>query len=200
MTSSNGKKIRVTGPWCGEFTGPGEFPTQRPVKRSFDVFFDLRLNKRLGKQPRGCWFETPSWSLWRQCNEKAMFLHGIKLHSHANPIENTSHQFLFNNRMKNNRRKWIDIGYWAHTCTLLDYASSGCFGYYWLTFILALIRNRSNYRSISKWPHRWILGMETQFHTPKCMMSVHLTITCSITRHCWPSQYCDSLYLLPCRI
>ena len=31
----------------------GEFPTQRPVTRSFDVFFDLRLNKRLSKQPRG---------------------------------------------------------------------------------------------------------------------------------------------------
>ena len=34
----------------GEFTGPGEFPAQRPVTRRFDVFFDLRLNKRLGKQ------------------------------------------------------------------------------------------------------------------------------------------------------
>ena len=62
---------RVTGPLCGEFTGPGEFPTQRPVTRNFDVFFDLRLNKRLSKQPRGCWFETPSWSLWRHCNGKA---------------------------------------------------------------------------------------------------------------------------------
>ena len=30
---------------AGEFTGvPGEFPAQRPVTRSFDVFFDLRLN------------------------------------------------------------------------------------------------------------------------------------------------------------
>ena len=47
MTSSNGNIFRVTGPLCGEFTGPGEFPTQRPVTRSFDVFFDLRLNKRL---------------------------------------------------------------------------------------------------------------------------------------------------------
>ena len=28
----------------------GEFPAQRPVKRSFDVFSDLRLNKRLSKQ------------------------------------------------------------------------------------------------------------------------------------------------------
>ena len=29
---------------------PGEFPSQRPVMRSFDVFFDLRMNKRLSKQ------------------------------------------------------------------------------------------------------------------------------------------------------
>ena len=46
----------------------GEFPTQRPVTRGFDVFFDLRLNKRLSKQPWGWWTETPSWSLWRHCN------------------------------------------------------------------------------------------------------------------------------------
>ena len=51
MTSSNGNIFRVTGPLCGEFTGPGEFPTQKPVTRSFDVFFDLRLNKQLSKQP-----------------------------------------------------------------------------------------------------------------------------------------------------
>ena len=51
MTSSNGNILRVTGPLCGEFTGPGEFPAQRPVTRSFDVFFDLRLGKRLSKQP-----------------------------------------------------------------------------------------------------------------------------------------------------
>ena len=67
-TSSNGNIFRVTGPLCGEFTGPGEFPTQRPVTQSFDVFFDLRLNKRLGKQPSGWWFEPPSCSLWRHRN------------------------------------------------------------------------------------------------------------------------------------
>ena len=44
MTSSNGNIFHVTGPLCGEFAGPGEFPTQRPVTRTFDVFFDLRLN------------------------------------------------------------------------------------------------------------------------------------------------------------
>ena len=47
----------------------GEFPKQRPVMRSFGVFFDLRLNKRLSKQQRRRWFETPSRSLWRHCNE-----------------------------------------------------------------------------------------------------------------------------------
>ena len=68
MTSSNGNVFRVTGPLCGEFTGPGEFPAQRPVTLSFDVFFDLQLNKRLSKQPWGWWFETLSWLLWRHRN------------------------------------------------------------------------------------------------------------------------------------
>ena len=68
MTSSNGNIFRVPGHLCGEFTGPSEFPTQRPVTRSFGVFFDLRLNKRLNKQPWGWWFETQSRPLWRQCN------------------------------------------------------------------------------------------------------------------------------------
>ena len=48
----------------------GEFPAQRPVTRSFGVFFDLRLNKRLGKQSRRWWFEMPSHSLWRHCHDK----------------------------------------------------------------------------------------------------------------------------------
>ena len=41
MTTSNGNISRVTGHLCGEFTDPGEFPTQRPVTRSFDVFFEI---------------------------------------------------------------------------------------------------------------------------------------------------------------
>ena len=48
----------------------GEFTPQRPMTRSFDVFFDLRLNKRLYTQPWGWWFETSSRSLWRHCNDK----------------------------------------------------------------------------------------------------------------------------------
>ena len=46
-----------------------EFPAQRPVTRSFDIFFDLRLNKRSSKQWWRWWFETPSRPLWRQCDD-----------------------------------------------------------------------------------------------------------------------------------
>ena len=65
MTSSNGQIFHVTGNLCGDRWIP---PAQRPVTRSFDVFFDLLLNKRLSNQWWGWWFETPSRPLWRHCN------------------------------------------------------------------------------------------------------------------------------------
>ena len=46
----------------------GGFPSQRPVTRSFDVFFALRLSKQLSKQSRSWWFETLLHSLWCHCN------------------------------------------------------------------------------------------------------------------------------------
>ena len=49
---------------------PVNSPSQRSVTRGFDVFFDLHLNKRLGKQSWGWWFETPSRLLWRHCNDR----------------------------------------------------------------------------------------------------------------------------------
>ena len=55
---------------AGNSPVPGEFPTQRPVTRSFDVYFDLRPNKRLSKQSWGWWFETLSPPLWRHRNVK----------------------------------------------------------------------------------------------------------------------------------
>ena len=64
MTSSNGNIFRVTGHLCSEFTSPRWIPRTK----AFDVFFDLRLNKRLSKQWQGWWFETPSCQLWRHCN------------------------------------------------------------------------------------------------------------------------------------
>ena len=53
---------------AGNSPVPGEFPAQRPLTRSFDVFFDLRLNKLLSKQSWGWWFEMPSHPLWRHRN------------------------------------------------------------------------------------------------------------------------------------
>ena len=53
---------------AGKSPVPGEFHSQRPVTRSFDVFFDLHLNKRLSKQSWGWWFEL-SCQLWRPCDD-----------------------------------------------------------------------------------------------------------------------------------
>ena len=55
----------------------GEFPSQRPVTWSFNVFFDLHLNKRLSKQSWFRWFETPLRSLWRHCNEHYTHFSGV---------------------------------------------------------------------------------------------------------------------------
>ena len=50
---------------------PVNSPHKGPVTRSFDVFFDLRQNKRLSKQWWDWWFETPPSPLWRHCNDLA---------------------------------------------------------------------------------------------------------------------------------
>ena len=51
MTSWNSNIFRVTGPLWGESTGHRWIaPTKAPVTRSFDVLFEVRLNKRLSKK------------------------------------------------------------------------------------------------------------------------------------------------------
>ena len=52
---------------AGKSPVTSEFPLQRPVTCSFDVFFHLCL-ERLSKQSWGWWFEMPSRSLWHHCN------------------------------------------------------------------------------------------------------------------------------------
>ena len=54
---------------AGNSPVPGEFLAQRPVTLCFDVFFDLRLNKRLSKHSWGWWFETLSCPIWRHSND-----------------------------------------------------------------------------------------------------------------------------------
>ena len=75
MTSSNEKISALLAICAGNSPVPGEFLAQKPVTRSFDVFFDLHLNQRLSKQSWAWWFETLPCPLWRHCND-------YRLHGH----------------------------------------------------------------------------------------------------------------------
>ena len=75
--------VIVTAWWChqietfsallalcaGNSPVTGEFPSQRPVTLTFNIFFGLHLNKLLSKRLRRQWFEMPLCLLWRHCNE-----------------------------------------------------------------------------------------------------------------------------------
>ena len=71
---------------AGKSPVPSEFPTQRPVMRSFYIFFDLRLNKRLSKQSWAWCFETLSRPLWRHCIVFYYLLYGAILATHERYI------------------------------------------------------------------------------------------------------------------
>ena len=49
----NGWAIEMPVIWYAIVPVTGEFPSQKPVTRSFDIFFDLRLNKRLSHRDAG---------------------------------------------------------------------------------------------------------------------------------------------------
>ena len=66
MTSSNGNIFRVTGLLWG-------ISRTKASDVELWCFFYLRLNKRLSKCSRRRWFETPSHSLWRHCNDSPSF-------------------------------------------------------------------------------------------------------------------------------
>ena len=69
MTSLNWNIFRVTGPLCGEFAGYRWIPRTKDSDAEPWCFLWSRLNKRLSKQSRCWWSETPSRPLWRHCNE-----------------------------------------------------------------------------------------------------------------------------------
>ena len=73
MTASNINLSALLALCEGSPPVTGGFPSQRPMTRSFDVFFDLHLNKRVSKQSWDWRFETPSLPLWRHCNERKHF-------------------------------------------------------------------------------------------------------------------------------
>ena len=66
---------------------------QRPVTRNFDVFFDLRLNKRLSKQWWGWWFKTLSRPLWRHRNVEEI----IKIEENTRTFHYSFHNYIYQN-------------------------------------------------------------------------------------------------------
>ena len=91
--------------YAGNSLVPGEFPAQRRVTPSFEVFCNQRLNKRLRKQSWGWWFETLSHPLWRQCNE-VIATYFCTSHDSCAFVLCTK---WCNDLMANNRKTWIGI-------------------------------------------------------------------------------------------
>ena len=94
----------------------GEFPAQRPVKQSFDVF----QFKRLSKHSRGWWFERLSRPLWRQCND--MSWHLVMRGHHRHNVDYKVTYVLYDNfgyrwyHSKGPARSWETQGltWWRH--------------------------------------------------------------------------------------
>ena len=98
----------------------GEVPAQRPETRSFDIFFDLRLNKRLSKQTWGWWFETLSCPLWCQCNEVLRIrTHVIQYTAGVSGLDNCSTYSRFYSTYS---LKWI-----YHLHIFFSLAKANCF-------------------------------------------------------------------------
>ena len=100
---------------AGNSPVPGEFPTQRPVTRSFDVYFDLRPNKRLSKQSWGWWFEALSCPLWRRRNVTKM--HKIR------PFGTSVNMKATTGELQKQRASW-----WRHQMETLSALLALCVG------------------------------------------------------------------------
>ena len=68
MMSSNENFFRVTSLLWEESTGDRWIQLIKASDAEFDVFFGLRLNKRLSKHSKRRWFDTPFCPLWRHSN------------------------------------------------------------------------------------------------------------------------------------
>ena len=82
-----------------------EFPSQRPVTQSFDIFFDLRLNKWLSKQSWGWVFETPS--RLTSVDIERLFCSGLALIHFVSFIVTSTHMVLLAHQHKH---------FWPSSC------------------------------------------------------------------------------------
>ena len=108
LTPSNGNIFRVTGLLCENSPVTDEFPVQRTVTRNFDVFFDLRLNKRLSKQSRSWWVQTPSRPLWRHCNGIVKQF-AISCRSNSAPIPCLKQSFLSYSNKFHHQNQFVNV-------------------------------------------------------------------------------------------
>ena len=74
MTSSNWDIFRVTGPLCGEFTGPRWIPLTKASDAELWCFLWSLPEQTVGKHSRRWWFEVPSRPLWRHHNDECSFV------------------------------------------------------------------------------------------------------------------------------
>ena len=120
MTSSNGNISALLAICARNSMVTGEFPTQRPVTRNFDVFFDLCLNIRLNKQSLCWWFETQLRSLWRHCNDACILHRMIKdnlspgWEDVVSPCQNWSQFEVFSGQYS--KPSWL----FTCTCAMID--------------------------------------------------------------------------------
>ena len=114
---------------AGNSPVPGEFPIQRPVTRSFDVYFDLRPNKRLSKQWWGWWFETQSCPLWRHRNGKSWFeiRWMCTIHFDAVCISSVVFCLIIFQNLSNSNGQIIEIFGKSTQSVLLLFVNHGCF-------------------------------------------------------------------------
>ena len=105
-----------------------EFPAQRPVMRSFDIVFDLFLNKRLSKQTLGCWFETLSRSLWCHCNIYCILVTMDTSSTNSEPHENSFGEFV-----KCTNRQTIPFME-SKTCSCVEMLFISPFVWMWLKY------------------------------------------------------------------
>ena len=125
-------------PFCaGNSPVTGEFPSQRPVTRSIDVFFDLRLDIGLSKQSIRRWFETPLHPLWRHCNGT----------SHGKPLQ-WRHMFLMASQMPthwlfvhqpNNNEKTTASHFWPFVRGHHRYTERGMLSFWSLAALKVVI-------------------------------------------------------------
>ena len=111
MTVSQNRNIFC---FAGNSSVTGKFPSQRQMTRSLDVFFNLRLNKRLCKQSWGWWLEPQLHPLWRHCNvdPKTQFTIHNSVYQHTYFVLWMHPEFLKWTHSERN----IPIGIWYCHC------------------------------------------------------------------------------------